>query len=202
VDCKSLGTGDKALVYLGRHVYQGVIRGMDVVACNDTEVSFVYRNAKTARMERRSVSGAHFLWLVLEHVLPKGVRRARNFGFLHPNCKRLIALLRLLLNLTPGRGVVQGAGAHPVHLLRGGDGDRKNAASVGVCWDSTASCRHQRRSGHVGTTTLGTYREFSAHKLRSRLVPDRGILGHLTTKSGNRCRIGTLEPAHSHPILQ
>ena len=34
------------------------------------------------------------MWLLMQHVLPKGFRRARNFGFLHPNCKRLIALLR------------------------------------------------------------------------------------------------------------
>ena len=54
-------------------------------------------------MESRTVSGAHFLWLVLQHVLPEGLRRARNFGFLHPNCKRLIALLHLLLKFEPGR---------------------------------------------------------------------------------------------------
>jgi len=54
-------------------------------------------------LERRTVSGAQFLWLVLQHVLPKGFRRARNFGFLHPNCKRLIALLRVLLRFAPGR---------------------------------------------------------------------------------------------------
>jgi len=38
-----------------------------------------------------------FLRLVLQHVLPKGFRRARNYGFLHPNSNRLIALLRLLV---------------------------------------------------------------------------------------------------------
>jgi hypothetical protein len=57
--------------------------------------------AKTGKMECRTVSGAYFLWLVLQHVLPKGFRRARNFGFLHPNCKRLIALLHLLLKFIP-----------------------------------------------------------------------------------------------------
>ena len=54
-------------------------------------------------MEQRTVSGADFLWLVLQHVLPKGFRRARNFGFLHPNCKRLIALLHWVLKFIPGR---------------------------------------------------------------------------------------------------
>ena len=42
-------------------------------------------------------------WLLrlLQHVLPKGFRRARNFGFLHPNSKRLIALLHVLLKFAP-----------------------------------------------------------------------------------------------------
>ena len=105
VDCKSVGSGEKALIYLGRYLYRGVIRETDIVACDNAQVSFRYRNAKTGKMERRTVSGAHFLWLVLQHVLPKGFRRARNFGFLHPNCKRLIALLHVLLKFTPGRAL-------------------------------------------------------------------------------------------------
>ena len=65
--------------------------------------SFRYRDAKTGKREHRTVPGAQFLWLVLQHVLPKGLRRARNFGFLHPNCKRLIALLQVLLRFVPIR---------------------------------------------------------------------------------------------------
>ena len=45
----------------------------------------------------RTAAGPTFLWLILQHVLPKGFRRTRNFGFLHPNSKRLIALLKLLV---------------------------------------------------------------------------------------------------------
>ena len=44
---------------------------------------------------------AQFLWLILQHVLPKGFRRTRNFGFLHANSKRLLALLQELLRLNP-----------------------------------------------------------------------------------------------------
>ncbi|MEX2468824.1 MAG: IS91 family transposase [Pseudohongiellaceae bacterium] len=102
VDCKSVGNGEPALVYLGRYLYRGVIRERDIVACGNGQVRFRYRDAKTGRTEVRTVSGAEFLWLVLQHVLPKGFRRARNFGFLHPNCKRLIALLQVLLKCAPG----------------------------------------------------------------------------------------------------
>jgi hypothetical protein len=49
----------------------------------------------------RTVSGATFLWLILQHVLPKGFRRARNFGFLHPNSKSLIAVLQVVLRVMP-----------------------------------------------------------------------------------------------------
>lgn len=103
VDCKSVGSGAAALIYLGRYLYRGVIREQDIVACRDGQVTFRYRHAKTGRMEQRTVSGADFLWLVLQHLLPKGFRRARNFGFLHPNRKRLIALLHLLLKFVPAR---------------------------------------------------------------------------------------------------
>ena len=101
VNCKSVGTGEKALIYLGRYLYRGVIREKDIVASKDGQVTFRYRNAKTGRMERRTVSAADFLWRVLQHVLPKGFRRARNFGFLHSNCKRLIALLHVVLKFAP-----------------------------------------------------------------------------------------------------
>ena len=101
VDCKSVGTGEKALVYLGRYLYRGVIREQDIVTVGFGQVTFRYRDAKSGKRELRTVSGADFLWLVLQHVLPKGFRRARNFGFLHPNCKRLIALLQLVLKFVP-----------------------------------------------------------------------------------------------------
>jgi len=99
VDCKSVGTGGSALVYLGRYLYRGVIREKDIVACADGQVTFRYRDAKSGKMMRRTLPGCAFLWLVLQHVLPKGFRRARNFGFLHSNCKQLIALVQVLLKV-------------------------------------------------------------------------------------------------------
>lgn len=99
VDCQCVGSGEKALVYLGRYLYRGVIREKDILSCENGLVTFRYKNAKSKRTEMRTVSGAKFLWLILQHVLPKGFRRARNFGFLHPNSKRLIAALQYLLGL-------------------------------------------------------------------------------------------------------
>ena len=67
------------------------------------------------------------LWMVLQHVLIKGFRRARNFGFLHPNSKRLIKLLQWLLKLavlplqkpTPPRPAWLCAGCgQPMQIMR------------------------------------------------------------------------------------
>jgi hypothetical protein len=105
VDCKAVGSGETALVYLGRYLYRGVIREKDILACENGQVTFRYKEAESGRTKQRTVSGAKFLWLILQHVLPKGFRRARNFGFLHPNCKRLIGVLQLLFGCDPKRGL-------------------------------------------------------------------------------------------------
>ncbi len=97
VDCKAVGDGSKALLYLGRHLYRGVILERDILRCDDHgNVTFRYRDAKTDKMATRTLPGADFLWLVLQHVLPKGLRRARNFGFLHPNSAAAVRLLQVL----------------------------------------------------------------------------------------------------------
>lgn len=105
VDVKSVGNGDKALVYLGRYLYKGVIQEKDIIACQDGQVTFRYQDSKTQHTQTRTVPGAEFLWLMLRHILPKGFRRTRNFGFLHPNSKRLISLLQLLLGVNPNQAL-------------------------------------------------------------------------------------------------
>lgn len=105
VDCKSVGSGAKALTYLGRYLYRGVIQEKNILACKDGEVTYRFQNSTTKKWAVRKVSGAKFLWLVIQHVLPRGFRRARNFGFLHPNSKRLITLIQILLKLDPYRAL-------------------------------------------------------------------------------------------------
>lgn len=38
-----------------------------------------------------------FLWLILQHVLPKGLQRVRDYGFLHGNAKRLRVHIQAIL---------------------------------------------------------------------------------------------------------
>ncbi len=107
VDCRHVGQGNKALVYLGRYLYRGVIQEKDILSCQDGQVTFRYQNSKTKQYQTRIVSGAQFLWLVLQHILPRGFRRAREYGFLHHNSKRLIQLIQWLFKINPARWVAQ-----------------------------------------------------------------------------------------------
>ena len=70
-DCEYVGKGDGALTYLARFLYRRVI----------------------------SESAVDFLWRVLQHVLPKGFRRARNYGFMHGHAKLTLQRLQLLLKV-------------------------------------------------------------------------------------------------------
>ena len=108
-----MGNGERALVYLGRYLYRGVIQERDILRCENGQVTFRYRDSNTGKNTTRTVSGAHFLWLVLQHVLPKGFRRSRNFGLLHPNCKHRQRLALLGMGLRPGAMAPGPAGMQP-----------------------------------------------------------------------------------------
>ena len=103
VDCKNVGNGDKAFIYLGKYLYKGVIQEKDILECKDGSVTFGYIDSKTKKYQRRTVKGEYFLYLLMQHVLPKGFRRTRDYGFLHACSKQLIKLLQYLLDFSPSR---------------------------------------------------------------------------------------------------
>lgn len=99
VDAQHVGTGLPALKYLARYLYRGVIAESNIVSCHKDEVCFRYQDSETGQTCTRSLKGEDFLWLVLQHVLPKGFRRVRNYGFLHGNAKRVLLLVQLVLRV-------------------------------------------------------------------------------------------------------
>ena len=99
VNCKRVGRGEKALEYLSRYLYRGVISEKRIVENKDGKVTFLYRENKSGKLKRRTLPGPDFLRLLLQHVLPKGFRRARDYGFLHGNAKKTLRLVQLLLHV-------------------------------------------------------------------------------------------------------
>jgi hypothetical protein len=99
VDCTHVGQGKPALKYLSRYLYRGVISENNIVANHHGKVTFKYLDSGTGQTRYRTLKGEDFLWLVLQHVLPKGFRRVRDYGFLHGNAKKLLTLIQLTLKV-------------------------------------------------------------------------------------------------------
>jgi len=98
-DCEHVGKGEPALEYLSRYLYRGVISEKDIVANQDGKVTFRYVESKSGTTQTRTLDGEDFLWLVVQHVLPRGFRRVRDYGFLHGNAKKLLSLVQLVLRV-------------------------------------------------------------------------------------------------------
>jgi hypothetical protein len=79
--CQRVGRGEPALKYLARYLYRGVIREKNIIRYENGEVSFQYKDSKTNTWNTRTEVAVKFLWMVLQHVLPKGFRKARDYGF-------------------------------------------------------------------------------------------------------------------------
>ena len=101
VDCRHVGNGRPALQYLSRYLYRGVISEDNILHDDATHVTFRYRDGQSGEYKTRRVTGEHFLFLLFQHVLPKGFRRVRDYGFLHGNARRTLRLIQLILQALP-----------------------------------------------------------------------------------------------------
>jgi hypothetical protein len=97
IDFNDAGSGEHAVEYLARYLYRGVICEKSIIGNEGGKVTFQYQDSDTKLMETRTLPGEDFLMLVLQHVLPKGFRRAREYGFLHGNAAKTLKLLQLIL---------------------------------------------------------------------------------------------------------
>lgn len=100
VHCANVGAGEQALQYLSRYLYQGVIASRNLVAFDAETVTFAYTDAQTQARTHRTLPIADFLWRLMTHVLPPGLRRSRDYGFLHGNAKRWLKLVQLILRVS------------------------------------------------------------------------------------------------------
>lgn len=94
VKCHTVGHGEPALKYLSRYLYRGVISGKQIIDDRDGQVTFRYRESSSGEIRYRTLPGAEFLWLIIQHVLPKGFRRVRG------KSRRWLELVQRILSVT------------------------------------------------------------------------------------------------------
>ena len=96
---EQVGKGQQALQYLSRYLYRGLLGDHQILEDTGTEVTFWYKDSQSKAKETRTLKGEDLIRLLLIHVLPKGFRRARDYGFLHGNAKRKLKILQYLLQV-------------------------------------------------------------------------------------------------------
>lgn len=94
-----MGKGSSVLKYLSHYLYRGVIRENNIIANKDGYITFRFRDSANDKIRYRTMKGEEFLHLFLKHVLPRGFRRVRDYGFLHGNAKRIRTLIQLILHV-------------------------------------------------------------------------------------------------------
>jgi len=102
VHSQAVGDGRASLKYLAPYVFRVAISDRRIVSCEDGQVTFSYRKSGSNRWRKMTVEGSEFVRRFLQHVLPTGFQKVRHYGFLSPNTKVSLILVRWLIALCQG----------------------------------------------------------------------------------------------------
>jgi len=97
-DARPVGSGAKAMEYVARYVQKTALDAARIIAISEHGVSYKWTHRESGEARVTTVKGMEFLRLFLQHVLPRGFRRVRHFGYLSAAAtvryQRLRSLLR------------------------------------------------------------------------------------------------------------
>jgi hypothetical protein len=96
-DLRDVGSGAKAMEYVARYVQKTALDAARIIAINEHSVSYKWTHRESGEKRITTVKGLEFLRLFLQHVLPRGFRRVRHFGYLSAAAKERYERLRSLL---------------------------------------------------------------------------------------------------------
>jgi hypothetical protein len=96
------GGPEQVLEYLGRYTHRVAITNNRIIAIDNGQVRFRYRDRSDDNKEKElTLSADEFIRRFLLHVLPSGFTKIRYYGFLaHANKKTCIELIRTLIGAT------------------------------------------------------------------------------------------------------
>ncbi len=100
VHCKPVGKADSALKYLAPYVYRVAITNNRIEKLENHQVTFRFKNSRTDQWETATLPVLDFIHRFLQHVLPRGFVKIRYYGFMAPNTKSLLAVVKYLLGAT------------------------------------------------------------------------------------------------------
>ncbi len=88
VHLQPFGSGANAIRYLGAYVCRSVIGDSRMVDMDEEAVTFRWKDRAHGGLPRTdTLTGVEFTTRFLRHVLPRGLRSIRHYGFCHPAAK-------------------------------------------------------------------------------------------------------------------
>ena len=91
------GSGQSALRYLSRYVFQTATGNRRLTPLPDGRVLWKYRDSQSRQWQSMPLEKPELIRRFLQHVLPAGYHRVRRFGWLHPAAKTRREGVELLL---------------------------------------------------------------------------------------------------------
>ena len=83
--------------YVARYVQKTALDAARIIVISEYSISYRWTHRESGQTRVTRVTGHEFLRLFLQHVLPRGFRRVRHFGYLSAAAKERYARLRSLL---------------------------------------------------------------------------------------------------------
>lgn len=85
VHLKPFGEGQNIIKYLGTYVCRTAIGNSRIVSVTDTQVSFTWKDRAHGGVQKlATLAGTEFVERYLRHVLPRGLKAVRHYGYCHP----------------------------------------------------------------------------------------------------------------------
>ena len=96
------GGPQQVIEYLGRYSHKIAIRNHRITAIDDDTVSFRYKDyADGCKQKEMTLEATEFLRRFCLHILPKGFRKIRHYGFLSNRCGQVFKQQQMQMGITP-----------------------------------------------------------------------------------------------------
>ncbi len=97
VHCKQAGTGKEVLKYFAPYVFRVALSNRRLVKLENGQVTFRFKDSNTKKWRNKTLPVFEFMRRFLQHVLPRGFKKVRHYGFLSSKHKQTLALLKYIL---------------------------------------------------------------------------------------------------------
>lgn len=96
VHCKPVGNGHAVLKYFAPYVFRVAISNKRILKLNNDQVTVAYKDMDSKSWKTMTLPVFEFIPRFLQHILPKGFKKVRHFGYLSSRNKQLLSMLQYI----------------------------------------------------------------------------------------------------------